>query len=157
MLTRHLIASSLAILVCSTSVLAQDGSVGGRVSDPQGGVVSAAAVTLTAAGSGPTQPRTATTAADGTYSVSAAPGTYVLQVEAPGFESWLQSVVVSTAPQTVDVVLSIGGITENVVVAAPRLEEELPQEIERSGVRMQTITSTQIANGGYNDVALRRA
>ena len=77
----------------------------------------------------------------------------MLQVEAPGFQSWIQSVVVFDAPQTVDVILPVGGVTERVVVAAPRLEEELPQEIERAGTRVQTITSAQIENGGYNDVA----
>ena len=40
------------------------------------------------------------------------PGTHVLQVEAPGFQSWIQSVVVFDAPQTVDVILPVGGVTE---------------------------------------------
>lgn len=52
-----------------------------------------------------------------------------------------------------DVILPVGGVTESVTVAAPRLEEELPQDIERSGTRVQTITSAQIENGGYHDVA----
>jgi vitamin B12 transporter len=49
--------------------------------------------------------------------------------------------------------LQIEGVVETLVVAAPKLEEELPQEIERVGGRMQTITSVQIENGGYDDVS----
>jgi hypothetical protein len=40
------------------------------------------------------------------------------------------------------------GLAEHVVVAAPKLEEELPQEVERSGARVQTITGVQIESGG---------
>jgi len=53
----------------------------------------------------------------------------------------------------VAVVLPIPGFSETVAVAAPKLEEELPQEIEKTGVRVQTISSAQIENGGYVDVA----
>jgi outer membrane cobalamin receptor len=154
MFIRHLLLAAVLVSAFPVSALAQTSPVTGRVTDPQGGAVGGATVTVTAAGAaGAGTPQTATTAADGTYSVTLAPGTHILQVEAPGFQTWIQSVVLLDGPQTVDVILPVGGVTENVVVAAPRLEEELPQEIERSGTRMQTITSTQIDNGGYNDVS----
>ena len=51
------------------------------------------------------------------------------------------------------VVLQIAGLVESVGVVAPKLEEELPQIIERTGVRAQTITAAEIQNGGYYDVA----
>ena len=149
---RYALAIAAFTAVCSTAAFAQTAAVSGRVTDPQGGAVGGATVTVTSAGTGGAS-QTATTAADGTYSVNLGPGTYVLQVEAPGFQTWVQSLVVFNAPQAVDIILPIGGISESVVVAAPRLEEELPQEIERSGTRVQTITSAQIENGGYNDVA----
>ena len=60
---------------------------------------------------------------------------------------------VSNAAPSMDVVLTIEGVSEIVAVAAPKLEEELPQEIEKTGVRVQTITSAQIENGGYDDVS----
>ena len=75
-----------------------------------------------------------------------------LQVEAPGFQETTQQVTVGAESARADVVLQIAGITETLVVAAPKLEEELPQEIERVGVRVQTLTSAQIENGGYDDV-----
>ena len=48
--------------------------------------------------------------------------------------------------------LPIPGFSEAVAVTAPKLEEEVPQEIEKVGVRVQTITAAQIENGGYYDV-----
>lgn len=149
---RHLFGAVFLIGVFAAHASAQT-PVSGRVSDPQGGAVGGATVSITAAGTGAATPQTATTAADGSYSVNLAPGTYVLEVAAPGFQTWIQSVVVLNAARTVDVTLPIGGVAETVVVAAPKLEEELPQEIERSGSRVQTITSAQIENGGYHDVA----
>src|SRR5687767_4418824 len=145
----------IAVILCisSTAAFAQNAPVTGRVTDPQGGAIGGATVTVTAAGADAATPQTATTAADGTYSVSLAPGTHILQVEAPGFQTWIQSVVVFNTAQTVDVILPVGGVTESVTVAAPKLEEDLPQEIERSGTRVQTITSAQIDNGGYDDVS----
>ena len=153
MFRHHVLVASALICAFSATSLAQTSPVTGRVTDPQGGAVGGATVTVTAAGTGAATPQTATTVADGTYSVTVAPGTHILQVEAPGFQTWIQSVVVFDAPQTVDVILPVGGVTESVVVAAPRLEEELPQEIERAGTRVQTITSTQIEHGGYNDIS----
>jgi outer membrane cobalamin receptor len=57
----------------------------------------------------------------------------------------------TTAPVTA--VLQIAGVVESVGVVATKLEEELPQIIERGGVRAQTITAVEIQNGGYDDVA----
>jgi vitamin B12 transporter len=147
---RHLFLATLFTFAVSSVALAQT-TVGGRVTDPQGGAVGSATIIVSATEGG--TPQTAMTAADGTYSVNVAAGPHQLQVEAPGFQTWIQSLVVFDGPQTVDVILSVGGVQESVVVAAPRLEEELPQEVERSGTRVQTITSVQIDNGGYNDVS----
>jgi vitamin B12 transporter len=135
----------------SAEAFAQTTAVSGRVTNPLVGAVGGATVIVTPTGG---TPQTATTDADGGYSVSVGAGTYELQVEAPGFQTWVQTLVVTgAATQNADVVLSIGGFSERVVVAAPKLEEELPQEIERSGVRVQTITSAQIEGGGYHDVS----
>lgn len=127
-------------------------SLSGRVSDPQRGAVNDAVVTLTAPGGA--NPRTVRTGADGTFSFPGlASGSYVLQIDAPGFQRSTQTVMVTGATQSLDVVLQIAGLTESVIVAAPKLEEELPQEIEEAGTRVHTITSAQIENGGYYDVA----
>ena len=104
-------------------------------------------------GSVPTT-RSTRSAQDGTFSLTDVPaGSYTLQVEAAGFERWTQEIALTGSAGPVTVSLLIGGFAETVAVAAPKLEEELPQELERTGVRVQTITSAQIENGGYYDVA----
>ncbi len=142
------------VFVCVTwsSVFAQPQPVSGRVLDPQGGPVNDAVVTLMARDGSMT--RSTRTGLDGTFSLAGLPaGSYTLQVESPGFERWTQEVAIAASPEPVNVTLQIAGFAETVAVAAPKLEEELPQEIERTGVRVQTITSAQIENGGYYDVA----
>jgi vitamin B12 transporter len=130
----------------------QGATLGGRAVDLQGGAVADATVTLAS----PTgsNPRTTRTTADGAFSVAGlSPGVYMLQVDAAGFERLTQVVTVTGAPQQVSVVLQIAGFAESIAVAAPRLEEELPQQIEQTGVRVQTVSGAQIENGGYQDVA----
>lgn len=140
----------VSLVVFTSSALAQ--TVSGRVTDPQGGAVRDAAVLLSGPGNAATA--SARTADDGAFAFpTVAAGLYVLSVEAPGFQRWTQAITVSGAIAPVDVVLPIPGFSEQVAVAAPKLEEDLPQEIEKTGVRMQTISSADIANGGYTDVA----
>ena len=152
MTTRSVAFVAIVICLFAASASAQTLSLTGRVSDSQGGAVNGAVVTLTVPGE--PNPRTASTDADGTFSLGGLPsGSYVLQIEAPGFQRWAQSVTVINGVQPVNALLAIAGLRESVIVAAPRLEEELPQQIERTGVRVQTITSAQIENGGYYDVS----
>jgi hypothetical protein len=132
--------------------LAQTTILEGRVTDPLGGTINGAVVTVNSPG--PTAPRTTRTGADGTFSFDGVPvGSVSLQVEAPGFERSTQTVPLTTTMAPLAVVLQVAGVVESVGVVAPKLEEELPQIIERSGVRAQTITAAEIQNGGYYDVA----
>jgi len=118
----------------------------GRVTDPLGGTINGALVTLSDPAAA--APRTTRTGADGTFSFAAVPsGQVSVQVEAPGFEPSTQSVTVAATTAPVAMVLQIAGVVESVGVVAPKLEEELPQIIERSGVRVQTITGAEIQNG----------
>ncbi|MGB7220014.1 MAG: TonB-dependent receptor [Vicinamibacterales bacterium] len=152
MLMRRMLWVAILICVCPAAALAQDASFGGRIADAQGGTVNGAVVTLTAS-TAPT-PRTTRSGADGSFSFDAVPpGTINVMVEAPGFERWTQMVTVSATSAPLAVVLRVAGVAETVAVVAPKLEEELPQLVERAGARVQTITSAQIRNGGYNDVA----
>jgi vitamin B12 transporter len=122
----------------------------GRVTDPLGGAINGAVVTLTGQEGAPNTTRTG---ADGTFSLDAVPeGSVTLRVEATGFDPATPTVAASATMVPLTVVLQIAGIVESVGVVASKLEEDLPQLIERSGVRLQTITSTQIQNGGYYDV-----
>ena len=132
--------------------LAQTVLLEGRVTDSLGGTVNGAVVTLNSPGT--TAARTTRTGVDGTFSFEGVPtGSVSVQVEAPGFERAMQTVSLTATMAPLTVVLQIAGVVESVGVVAPKLEEELPQIIERSGVRAQVITGVEIQNGGYYDVA----
>lgn len=143
---------TLTFLFCLVSLAASAQAISGRVTDPQGGAVSDASVTL--GGPAAATPATVTTGSDGAFTFpNLAPGLYVVTVEALGFERWTRAVTLDASSGPLDVVLPIPGFTEVVAVAAPKLEEELPQQLERVGVRVQTITAAQLQNGAYYDVA----
>jgi hypothetical protein len=110
----------VALLLPATAVFAQTSSVGGRVVNAQGGVVSNAEATLRlvpppGAVPMPNMPnmpgmvgndRTAAATADGAFSFNqVVPGQYVLQVDAPGFERSSQQITVSNQAQTLAVTL----------------------------------------------------
>jgi outer membrane cobalamin receptor len=151
-LLRRCLSFVITLAILSVVAAAQTSSLRGRVTDPQGGAVVGATVTLSA--SSLSSPRTTRTTVDGSFSVDGlASGTYTLHIESPGFQPADQPLTVPTNPDGAVIVLQIAGVSETVAVAAPKLEEELPQVIQRSGARVQTITSAQIENGGYYDVA----
>jgi vitamin B12 transporter len=141
----------LAAICLAPAVLsAQTLSISGRVTDPQGAVVGNAVVTLNPSS---IASRVASTDANGVFTFAdVTPGLYILQIESPGFQPWTRNIIVSSASTTFDVALDISGVVETIAVAAPKLEEDLPQQVERAGSRVQTITSEQIQDGGYDDV-----
>ncbi len=152
MSVRYALPAVVLVCVTWTAAFAQTLTLNGRVSDPQGAPVNDAVVTLMARDGSIT--RSARTGANGMFSLAnVAETSYVLQTEAPGFERSTRDIAVTASASSVDVMLQIAGFAETVAVAAPKLEEELPQEIERTGVRVQTITGAQVENGGYYDVA----
>jgi vitamin B12 transporter len=143
--------AAFAFILSSVTLSAQTASIEGRVADPQGGTIADATVTLSA--TAPASQRTARTGTDGRFTfTNVQAGAYGLRVEAPNFEPATENVTVGNFAQSLNVVMQVAGVVENIVVAAPKLEEELPQQIERLGSRVQTITGAQIENGGYDDV-----
>jgi outer membrane cobalamin receptor len=148
---RHTLAPVVVVLLLmSGAASAQTLSVTGRVADPQGAAVANAVVTLNPSS---TAVRTTQSTTDGTFSFAGVPvGLHVLQVDSPGFERSVRNISVSAGASAFEVALQVSGISETIAVAAPKLEEELPQQVERAGSRIQTITSEQIENGGYYDV-----
>ena len=149
-IARRVLAIAALLFLSAISALAQT-MVTGRIVDPQGGNVAGAEVSLLTAGS--QRVNITQSALDGAFSLSGvAPGSYVLRIEAPGFRTETRTITVGTATSPINVTLAIAAVTEDIAVVAPKLEEGLPQEIERSGSRMQTITAAQIENGGYDDV-----
>lgn len=115
------LSALLVLVVCSFSVLAQQGtsSVRGVVVDQQDNVVPGATVTLMNPATNSS--RTATTSDNGVYAFeSVPPGDYRLEVEAKGFKKAaitnVHALVSKAVP--VDVQLEIGNVTETVTVAS---------------------------------------
>jgi iron complex outermembrane receptor protein len=114
---RTLIA--LALLSLSAATFAQNAQVTGVITDPNGAVVPAATVTLTAE-STHTALRS-TTNEEGVYVFHSVPaGEYVLAVEATGFKTASAKATVAEGQKTVSsyFALALSGNTENVTVSA---------------------------------------
>lgn len=113
--------ASFLLLVLFAVSYAQSGSstVQGTVKDPQGNLVSGATVTLTDPAKNFT--RTQQTNEDGAYIFTAIPpGTYRLEVTAPGFKTASASGLVALVdtPTVRDVQLEIGAVSETVDVTS---------------------------------------
>src|SRR6266478_1424966 len=128
------IAAMLMICVCLMTLTAQPvlgqavyGSIIGTVTDPQGGAVANAKVTVTNQRKGTTD--TATTNESGNYSVThLIPDVYTVRVESKGFKvSEQKDVIVSAdAASSVPLKFQVGGTSETVEVTAeaPQLKTD---------------------------------
>ena len=95
------------------------GSLVGTVSDPSGASVQGAAVTVNDAATG--QERRTTSDESGFYSFpTLLGGSYILTVSHAGFSQFVQQNIIVTinAPVRVDVALTVGALTDRVVVTA---------------------------------------
>jgi len=117
----------LLFAACSISIKAQttSGTIFGRVSDPNGGLVSGATVTIVNEGTGAT--RTTTTDDQGQFVVTPLPiGKYTVKVIGSGFaEALVQNMTLEIQEKReVNVTLQVAGATEMVTVSneAPPLE-----------------------------------
>jgi len=121
---------------------AQDtGYISGTVTDKTGAAVVGAEVVVTLAGGGLT--RTTITNSDGAYVVAGLPGgSYDITVKSKGFETYqAKSVKLDVAQKIrVDVQLTVGQVTEQVVVEGTNVAQVNTQSSEISG----TVTGTQI-------------
>lgn len=115
----------------------------GTVTDPNGGVVPGATVTLT---SNETNiARTVTTTDAGTFTISSlAPGNYQLSAEKPGFSKKVLGSVTILAEQTqsVNIQLEVGQVSQTVTVEAG----VVPTINTETAIIGGTITSNQIQN-----------
>jgi vitamin B12 transporter len=117
MLTRTFANTVFFALLISTSAFAQ--SISGLVKDPQGAVIPAAVVTLTARDN--TAAASAITDPSGRYRFDRAfPGAYLLEAVAPGFESSgaRQVTIKETDQATVDFELRVAAVASKVLVTA---------------------------------------
>ncbi|HKY44564.1 MAG TPA: carboxypeptidase-like regulatory domain-containing protein [Pyrinomonadaceae bacterium] len=136
--------SLVATLTLVGGALAQAGSSGaisGSIKDEKGAAVTGAQVEIINAGTGVTE-RTATSDADGNFSVTQLPpGTYKLVITATGFsKTEVPEVKVNVTETTsVNVPLKVGQITESVTVVEAASQIQL-----NSATTGQTLQSTTI-------------
>ena len=120
----------LLIVICVLSVLGAAGlaqaqvdraTVSGEVRDAQGGALAGASVAVTSIATN-VATRVKTTG-DGIYqAVNLAPGQYLIEAEATGFQKSTQKVILEVGQRArVDFALGLGGVTETVEVDARRL------------------------------------
>ena len=147
----------LSCIVCTPVALGQAvyGSVLGTVTDPQGAAVAGAKVTVI--NQRKATQDTATTNADGNYSVThLVPDSYTVRVEAAGFKVSEQKdvVVQADAGARVDLQFQVGGATETVEVTA-----EAPQlKTDRADVAVtfndRAVVEVPILNRNFTELQL---
>ena len=139
---RVLLGAILLALCLPLASHAQDtGYISGTVTDKSGAAVGGADVVITNTAGSLT--RATTTNADGAYVLAALPGdTYNLAVTAKGFQKFTaQKIVLNVAEKArIDVQLTVGSITEEVVVTG----ESVAQVETTSSDLTSTITGKQI-------------
>jgi hypothetical protein len=137
--------------VLPRAAAAQTVAVAGIVTDPQGGVVVGASVTLTTAtASNVPRPITARTDAAGAFSLAVGPVRYTLQIDSPGFVTWMQDVVVDAAMASIRVTLQIAGVLEDVQVSgtAPyNLTKPIPTASRLGLAPLDTPASVAVVSG----------
>ena len=114
------------LLMMCVPAMAQttSGSIVGKVTDPTGGVVAAAAVSVININTG--IDTKSSSDGSGNFVVTPLPvGTYTVTVEAPGFKKWSSSGIVLNVQDRIglNVVLEVGQVSETVEVvgAAPAI------------------------------------
>ena len=141
-MTKLLSALACVLLILPASLVAQQSSaINGQVTDPSGGAIPGAEVTVTMTGQG-TAFNVKTNSA-GEYSVPALEaGTYNLQVTAPGFEKFEATGIVLRVAhaERVDAKLAVGSVTAQVSVSGSELGTVQTESPEISF----TITGKQI-------------
>ena len=141
-LARPLLWAALLTLCIALASPAQDtGYISGNVTDKSGAAIAGADVTITNTTGSFT--RTTTTNSEGAYVIAGLPGaTYDVSVTSTGFQKYTaHGVVLEVAQKTrIDVQLTVGSITEEVIVTGASVEQVETSSSEISS----TITGKQI-------------
>jgi hypothetical protein len=138
-----LLALAVTLLMPCVSYSQDTGSISGTVTDKSGAAVANADVVVSSIGANLT--RNTTTNSDGAYAVPALPaGSYNLTVTAQGFQKYqAKGVVIPVAQKVVvDVQLTVGSVSEEIVVTGDSVAQVQTQSSELGG----TITSQQIGS-----------
>ncbi len=149
MVNRNLARAAMLLLLAGMYVFAQRdlGTIVGTVTDPQGGAIPNAKVTITETATGLNYE--VQTSASGDYIRPALkPGTYTVTAEAAGFRRAAQENVVIVGGDRVGVplTLAIGNVTESIEVSAQA--PILQTESTTLGADINTKTVTQLPLGG---------
>ncbi len=138
----------MLILICLSVFAQRDlGTIVGTVTDPQGGAIPNAKVTITEAATG--QVYDVVTSATGDYIRPALkPGIYTITAEAAGFRRVAQQniVIVGGDRVGVPITLPVGNVTESIEVSAQA--PILQTESTTLGADLSTKTVTQLPLGG---------
>jgi hypothetical protein len=150
-----LIALSL-LLVASVSfaqTTVAQGSIQGTITDPTGAVVSDAKITIT--NKGTNQSTTVTSSSSGTYnSGGLIPGDYVVRVEAPGFKTTQQTVVVQvTVTSSGNIKLEIGQGSTVVEVQGSAITVNTEQSTVQGVLTGEQIDQMPIDGRNFLDLA----
>ena len=152
---RILLCAALAVLCLPFFALAQDtGSISGTVTDKSGAAIVGAEVNISDLGGSLT--RATVSNGDGVYVAAGLPGgTYNISVTAKGFQKYeAKNVVLQVAQKArVDVSLTVGAVTEEVVVQGENVAQVDTESSELGG----TVTGKQITQlqlNGRNFVQL---
>jgi Carboxypeptidase regulatory-like domain len=138
-----LLALVVTLLMPCASYSQDTGSLSGTVTDKSGSSVANAEVVVASVGANLT--RTTSTNSDGAYVVPALPaGTYNVTVSSQGFQKYQSKGVVVPVAQkiVVDVQLTVGSVSEEIVVTSDTAAQVQTQSSELAG----TITGQQIGS-----------
>jgi hypothetical protein len=146
-------ASLIALVVLSTTALAQDAQISGRIADPSGAVIPGTAILITNADTG--LARKASSNDEGQYVISLIrPGRYRLTAQKAGFKPLSRSGIelhVGQAAQ-IDLVLELGELTQAVNVTAET--SMLKTTTSEVSALMDPVRMTELPLNGRNIVEL---
>src|SRR6266566_288903 len=156
LLRSDLLSLIFGALGFTSLLLAQSAGTGaltGTVSDPTGGVVPGATVTITSTDTN--QARTATTGAAGSYKFALLPpGAYRVRFSATGFKtSEVSSVTVNvTETPVLDRALEVGAQSEQVTVDAQAETLQTATSTLGTNVNNRTVTSLPLSSRNYTQI-----
>jgi len=151
-----LFACAVLLLSCTAVLHAQTantGALAGTVTDPSGGVIVGATVTVTNLATG--QMRTATTTSTGSYQISLLPpGNYSVRFEAKGFKSLdVPSITINvTESPELDRKLEVGASSEKVTVEATTETIQTQNATNGAVVSSQEIQNLPLVTRNYTQI-----
>lgn len=151
-----LLAVALLFALNAAPLMAQSSTTGGltgTVTDPSGGVISGATVTITDLGTG--QTRSVTTDSNGSYKFNQLqPGNYSVTFSASGFQSLeVPSITISiTETAVVNRKLEVGAQTQQVTVEATAQAIQTTNATVGSLVGSRTVTTLPLSSRNYTNI-----